>query len=115
MANNLREKLVISPARLDEINRLLLDPDNPQCTPLPAIQAILDVVARYGSVEEINRQVEEARRLPNLLARLEACGSPYREDLAWLTEQRERGAFIARCSTSRHTRLPAPCPGRARR
>ncbi len=88
MANNLREGLVISEARLAEINRLLLDPNN------RAIQDFLDVVAKYGSVEEINRKAEKARRLPALLARLEACQSPYRQELAWLMEQRDRGAFI---------------------
>jgi hypothetical protein len=89
MEDNLRSRLKISPDRLDEINALLLDPNS------RVINDLLAVVEKHGSVEEINRRAEEARRLPNLLARLEEAGSPYRADLAWLMEQRDREAFIS--------------------
>ena len=89
MEDNLRSRLKISPDRLDEINALLLDPNS------RVINDLLAVVEKHGSVEEINRRAEEARRLPNLLARLEEVGSPYRADLAWLMEQRDREAFIS--------------------
>ncbi len=88
MRNDLRARLRISDARLAEINAHLLDPGN------RAIGAILDIVAKYGTPEEINRQAEEARRLPNLMARLQELDSPYVADLDWLREQRDRGAFI---------------------
>jgi len=84
-----RDKLRIPEARLQEINALLLDPKN------QAVSAFLEVVARYGTPEEINRKAVEARKLPNLLARLKALNSPYVKDLAWLSEQRDKGAFIA--------------------
>ncbi len=89
MVNELQTRLAIPSERLDEINALLLDPNN------RAIKAFLDVVARYGTPEEINRRAAEARRLPNLMARLRQVGSPYVADLEWLQEQRDRGAFIS--------------------
>jgi hypothetical protein len=88
MNDNLRTQLAIAPNRLDEINALLLDP---QCQ---AINDFLAVVEKYGSVEEINHKAEDARQLPNLMARLRAIKSPYLDDLDWLTEQCDRGAFI---------------------
>jgi len=89
MDNNLRDRLKIAPARLDEINALLLDPDS------RVVNDFLAVVERYGGVEEINRQAQEARKLPNLMARLKEINSPYQADLEWLVEQREQGAFIS--------------------
>ena len=89
MADNLRERLRISQAHLDDINALLLDPDS------RVVNALLDVVGKYGTPEEINRKAEQARQLPGLLARLKAMNSPYIKDLDWLTEQRDRGAFIS--------------------
>jgi len=88
MKDDLRQRLKISQARVDEVNAWLLDPDN------KAINAFLDVVTKYGTPEEINRKAEEARKLPNLLARLKETGSAYLADLEWLTEQRDKGAFI---------------------
>jgi hypothetical protein len=86
---NMREKLKISPTRLDEINTLLLDPN------MRVINDFLEVVAKYGTVEEINRQASEARHLPNLMARLRESDSPYLKDIEWLIEQRDNGAFIS--------------------
>jgi hypothetical protein len=89
MTSDLRNRLRISAERLDEINTLLLDPNT------QVINDFLAVVEKYGTVEEINRKAEEARRLPNLMARLKDTGSPYLADLEWLIEQRDRGAFIS--------------------
>ena len=88
METDLRSRLKISPRCLDEINALLLDPD---CR---AINDLLAVVEKYGTVDEINRKAAEARSLPNLMARLWEIRSPYLADLEWLIEQRDRGAFI---------------------
>jgi len=88
MDAHLRTKLRISEIRLDEINVLLLDPDS------RIVNDLLAVIARYGSPDEINRKAAQARSLPNLLSRLEEIRSPYLADLAWLTEQRDRGAFV---------------------
>ena len=88
MDKNLRKRLKIPAANLAEVNKLLLDPNN------KLVNDILSVIAKYGSIDEINRKSEEARKLPNLMARLRAMDSPYVPDLEWLLEQRDRGAFI---------------------
>jgi len=89
MALSLRDTLRIPDSKLDEINALLLDPDS------SVISDFLAVVAKYGTPQEINRKAEAARHLPSLLARLDQMQSPYLADLRWLTEQRDRGAFIS--------------------
>ena len=60
MENEFRTRLSISASHLDELNALLLDPDS------RVINAFLDIVARYGTPEEINRQAREARELAEL-------------------------------------------------
>jgi hypothetical protein len=89
MASDLRNRLRISQDRLSEINALLLDPD------ARIINDFLAVVEKHGTVEEINRKAEQARSLTNLMARLQEIRSPYLADLHWLTEQRDRAAFIS--------------------
>jgi hypothetical protein len=89
MDSELRNRLTISQSQLEEINALLLDPN------MQVINDFLAVVAKYGTVDEINRQAEQARQLPNLLARLKEIDSPYLADLEWLAEQRDNGAFIS--------------------
>jgi hypothetical protein len=89
MHDDLQTRLKISEARLEEVNAHLLDPNN------RAVRAILDVVAKYGTPEEINRNAAEARKLPNLMDRLREAGSPYVADLEWLIEQRDKDAFIS--------------------
>jgi hypothetical protein len=89
MESGLRERLAISEERLREINAVLLDPDT------RVINDFLAVVARYGSVAEINHKAEQARHLPSLMARLRAVDSPYLADLEWLADRRDQGAFIS--------------------
>jgi hypothetical protein len=89
MNENLRERLKIAGERLAEINALLLDPHS------RVVNDFLAVVEKYGTVEEINRKAQEARQLPNLMARLKEIDSPYLAALAWLVEQRDRGAFVS--------------------
>jgi hypothetical protein len=84
----LRERLKIESSALEEINRFFLDPDN------PVINAVLLVVAKYGTPEQINARAKEARQLSNLLGRLKEMGSPYLKDLEWLMAERDRGSFI---------------------
>lgn len=85
---DLRERLRIAESQLAAINDLILDPGN------EAINGLLEVVARYGTPEEINRKAAEARKLENLMARLRESGSPYLEDVEWLIEQRDKHAFV---------------------
>jgi hypothetical protein len=89
MDRSLRERLVIPYDRLDDINRILLDPD------MQVIADFMAVVEKYGTPEEINRKAEQARQLPELLKRVEATQPKALEDLKWLEEQRDRGAFIS--------------------
>jgi len=89
MRNILRERLIIPPEHLAEINGMIRDPEN------QAINAFLDIIENYGAPEEINQRAVEARRLPNLFARLKEIDSPYLADLQWLTDQRDRKAFIS--------------------
>jgi hypothetical protein len=98
--NDLRDRLKISQQHLDDINALLLNPDT------KVINSVLEVVAKYGTPEEINRKAEEARQLPHLLARLKAMKSPYLKDLDWLIEQRNRGAFISEAEYRRQVLGP---------
>jgi hypothetical protein len=88
MDSTARSRLAIASERLDEINSLLLDPST------AVINDFLAVVERHGTVEDINRRANEARQLPNLLARLKRIDSPYLADLEWLIAERDRGAFI---------------------
>ncbi|MGQ9675818.1 MAG: hypothetical protein ACUVX1_09145 [Chloroflexota bacterium] len=83
-----RPRLEIPLSILEELNRFLLDPRN------PVVNALLKVVEKYGTPEEINARAEEARKLPNLLRRLQEQGSPYLKDVQWLMEQRDKGAFV---------------------
>jgi hypothetical protein len=89
MDTKLRKQLKIPAANLAAVNDLLLDPNN------KLVNDVLAVIAKYGSIEDINRKSEEARKLPNLMARLRAMDSPYVPDLEWLLEQRDCGAFIS--------------------
>jgi hypothetical protein len=84
-----RQKLRIDTARLNEINEFLLRDDNPLVTDL------LKVIEKYGGVDEINKKAENARKLENLLAQLEAKKSPFVKDLSWLQEQHDNDAFIS--------------------
>jgi len=88
MDRTIRKRLKISARGLASINQFLLDPKN------PLINDMLTIIAKYGSIEEINRKSEQARKLPNLLARLRAMNSPFVPDLEWLVRERDSGAFI---------------------
>jgi len=87
-ATDLRTRLAIPAERLDELNAYLLDPAS------RIVNDLLAVVARYGTPDEINRRAREAARLPALLERVRATKPEYLADLAWLQEQRDRGAFV---------------------
>jgi len=94
--DGLRERLRIEDSQLEAINALILDPDN------EAINALLEVVEKYGTPEEINTKAREARKLENLLARLKAADSPYLADVEWLIEQRDAGAFVTEAQYRRN-------------
>ncbi len=85
----LRERLRISEERLAELNSLLTDPNS------RVVTDFLAVVAKYGTPEEINHKAAEARDLGRLMGRLQEVNPSYAADLAWLMEQRDRGAFTS--------------------
>jgi len=86
---NLRERLRIDASVVEEINQFLLDRNN------SVINALLQVVEKYGTPEEINARAREAQKLSNLLERLRAMESPYLKDLEWLMAERDRGSFVS--------------------
>jgi len=81
--------LKIPASRLEDINSLLLDPD------MTVMKEFLDVVAKYGTPEEINRKAIEASKLSSLRQQVSATNPEYLKDLDWLIEQRDAGAFIS--------------------
>jgi antitoxin component of MazEF toxin-antitoxin module len=85
----LREKVKISEKHLEEINAFLLDPNN------KLVNDLLDVIEKYGGVDEINRKGEEAGKLDTILGKLREKKSPYMKDLEWLTEKRDNNEFIS--------------------
>ncbi|MGQ9530943.1 MAG: hypothetical protein ACUVQX_05825 [Candidatus Bathycorpusculaceae bacterium] len=87
--DNLREKLRIKEANLREINDFLLRKDN------PLVNGLLEIIDKYGGVDEINRKAREASKLENLMKRLEKKKSPFLKDIKWLIKQRDKGAFIS--------------------
>ncbi len=86
---DLRSRLKISPDRLEAINNILLNPD------MTVINDFLAVVEKYGTPEEINNKADQARKLDNLLAIVEKTKPEYLDDLNWLQEKKESGAFIS--------------------
>ena len=88
MPQSMSEMLKIPPDRLDSINAVLLDPNS------KIMKAFLDVVAKYGTPDEINRKAAQARKLENLMKKVEQVKPEHLKDLQWLTEQRDKGAFI---------------------
>ena len=86
---DLLQRLCIPADHLATINSVLLDPS------LRVMGDLLDVVARYGTPEEINRKADEARQLTALLKRVEQTQPEYLADLEWLIDRRDRGAFIS--------------------
>ena len=88
MENKYRKLLKIPSDRLKAINEVMLGDTK-------VINAFLDVVAKYGTPEEINRKHRAARKLSNLFKLVEERNPAYIQDLNWLIEQRNHGAFVS--------------------
>ena len=89
MNNNLRDRIKIPYQRLDAINEVLLDKDT------QVINDFLNIVAKYGTPEEINKKAEEAGKLEALLKKVDETKPEYLDALYWLEKQRDQGAFIS--------------------
>lgn len=83
-----RSLLQIPASRLEVVNKVLMDPKS------RVMKDFLDLVAKYGSAEEINRKHRESRKLENLLKQVQSRAPDYIKDINWLIEQRDRQAFI---------------------
>ena len=86
--DDLLSRLAISDRQVKQVNSLLSDGAN------PVVRGFLEVVAKYGTVEEMNRKARAARDVAALKKRLREVGSPYLKDLEWLEGARDRGAFV---------------------
>jgi hypothetical protein len=86
---DLRKRLIVSEERLKEINDFLLKEEN------PLVDGLLEIVERYGGVDEVNRKARESGKLEGLRRRLERKGSPFINDLEWLIRQRDKEAFVS--------------------
>ncbi|MGD8566379.1 MAG: hypothetical protein PVF96_08535 [Candidatus Bathyarchaeota archaeon] len=86
--DKLRNKLGITVKSIEKINEFILRKDN------PLVNDLLTVIEKYGGVTEINQKAHEASKLNNLIARLEKENPKYLEDLNWLIDQKDNGAFI---------------------
>jgi hypothetical protein len=85
----LRDKILLEQQKLEEINAFLLREDN------PLVNDVLQIIDRYGGVNEINRRARENSQLESLMQRLEKMRSPFLKDVEWLIKQRDREAFIS--------------------
>jgi hypothetical protein len=89
MEKPLLERLAIPADRIGEINAILLNPG------MRVIHDFMEVVARYGTPEEINRKAAQARELPALYEHIKEVKPAYLDDLHWLEEQRDKESFIS--------------------
>jgi hypothetical protein len=84
----LQQKLAIPPDRLAAVNAVFTDPNS------TVMKEFLDVVTKYGTPEEINHKHRESRKMEALFAKVRERAPKYIQDLEWLIEQRNRGAFV---------------------
>ncbi|MFX0124065.1 MAG: hypothetical protein ACFFAE_10545 [Candidatus Hodarchaeota archaeon] len=87
--DDLRSKLQISDQNLKEINNFLLNENN------PLINDLLELIDKYGGIDEINLKAKEARDLDNIVGKLEKKRQEFVKDLEWLSKQRDQRAFIS--------------------
>ena len=85
--NKLIEKLKISEGVLHSINDFLLDESN------PVISSLIELIEKYGGVEEINKKAQQARNLDTILQKLEKKNANYIRDLDWLKKKKRYQCF----------------------
>lgn len=89
MSTKTLTKLEISEKKLQEVNKFLASPSN------ALTRDLMKVIAKYGTIEEINAKAEKAQNLDNQLALLKKINSPYLKDLQWLMKARDSRSFIS--------------------
>ena len=87
--SEIQKSLKISTKRLESFNSVLLDPKS------QIMKDFLEVVAKYGTPNEINRKHRASRKMEHLFKLVDQRNHEYLHDLNWLIEQRDRGAFIS--------------------
>jgi hypothetical protein len=85
----MRDQLRLRPDDVAAVSDFLASPDN------RLTNGLFDLIDKYGGVDEINRRATEAGSLETRLERLHDEDSPFLDDLEWLTEQRDAGAFVS--------------------
>jgi hypothetical protein len=85
---DLQKLLAIPSNRLEAINAILLDPEE------RVMKDFLDVVAKYGTPDEINRKHKESRKTENLFKKVKEIAPEYIKDLEWLIKQRNEQRFV---------------------
>ena len=86
--DTMREQLRIRPEDIAAASDFLASPDN------RLMDGLFDLIDKYGGVDVINRDADEAGRLATRLERLRDERSPFLSRLDWLAEQRDSGAFV---------------------
>jgi DNA-binding phage protein len=86
---DIRKKLAISQENLQSVQNFFMDENNPFITDL------IQVIEKYGGVEEINKKYTESRKLEHIYKELEKVKPEYIDDLEWLIKQRDNDAFIS--------------------
>ncbi len=86
---DIREKLAISKENLDSVQNFFLDENN------PFINDLIQIIDKYGGVNEINKKFEESRQLESIYKKLKTVQPAYIDDLEWLIKQRDNEAFIS--------------------
>jgi hypothetical protein len=84
-----RKSLTISEDNVRAVNEFLLRRDN------PLVNGLLEIVEKYGGVDEINHKAKEARKTDSLVGRLRKKNSPFMKDLEWLIKQRDNNVFTS--------------------
>lgn len=85
---SMRDKIFIDEKRLGEINSFLMDSEN------RLVGDVLEIVEKYGGVEEINRMARKAREIDNIIPKLEKLKPDYVKDIEWLIKHRDEGSYI---------------------
>ncbi len=75
--------------QLDSINRVLAGNDT------KVMQDFYAIVSKYGTVDEINQKHRDSRKLENLFSMIRKKQPGYMDDLQWLIDQRDQGAFVS--------------------
>ena len=87
--SDLQKLLKISPDKVKAVNSVFLDPDS------QVMKNFFEVVAKYGTPQEINRKHRAARKMENLFKIVQERNPDAIKDLNWLIEQRDHSAFTS--------------------